>query len=84
MPPPSSKQHTPNSIEFMERLDRMPPQWRALVHEFGWTVVAGMIADGHRNATALRGELEEWRLRQQESWLAEIPYGSIKKSHAHC
>jgi hypothetical protein len=31
----------------MERIDRMPPQWRELVYEFGWTVVDSMIQDGH-------------------------------------
>jgi hypothetical protein len=63
-----------NSISHMERLDRMPPAWRALVHDFGWTIVDAMIADGHRNAANLRQELEAWRERKQEQWLAEIPY----------
>jgi hypothetical protein len=58
----------------MERIDRMPPQWRELVYEFGWTVVDGMIQDGHRNAAKLLPELEAWRERQQERWLSEIPY----------
>jgi hypothetical protein len=61
----------------MERLDRMPPAWRALVHDFGWTIVDAMIADGHRNAANLRQELEAWRERQQEAWLSEIPYGRL-------
>lgn len=70
---PSSNQ-PPNSISFMEQMDRMPPQWRALVHEFGWAIVNGMREDGHRNAARLREELIAWRERQQEQWLAEIPY----------
>jgi hypothetical protein len=58
----------------MERIDRMPPQWRALFYEFGAAVVLGMIEGGHRSAAALRPELEAWRVPQQEQWLAEIPY----------
>jgi hypothetical protein len=58
----------------MERLDRMPPAWRALVYEFGAAVVFGMIEDGHRSAAKLRLELEAWRDRRQDEWLAEIPY----------
>jgi hypothetical protein len=69
-----SRTSTPNSIDFMERIDRLPPAWRALVHEFGWTVVGGMIDDGHRCAATLRSELEAWRERRQERWLSEIPY----------
>lgn len=69
-----------NSIDHMERLDRMPPAWRALVYEFGWTIVDAMIADGHRNAAKLREELEAWRGRQQEAWLSEIPYGRVSAS----
>jgi hypothetical protein len=65
---------TPNSIDFMERIDRMPRQWRDLVNEFGVNVVFGMIEDGHRSAAKLRPELEIWRERQQKQWLAEIPY----------
>jgi hypothetical protein len=58
----------------METIDRLPANWRALVHEFGWTIVDAMRADGHRSADKLRPELEAWRVRQQENWLAEIPY----------
>lgn len=71
-----------NSIEFMEIMDRMPPNWRALVHEFGWIIVRDMRADGHRDAAKLREELEAWRERQQERWLAEIPYPRKVKHNA--
>lgn len=69
-----SETPTANSIDFMERLDRMPGPWRELVYDFGWVIVSEMIADGHRNAAQLREELETWRERQQAKWLAEIPY----------
>jgi hypothetical protein len=58
----------------MERIDRLPKAWRALVHEFGAAIVLAMIEDGHRSAEKLRPELEAWRERRQEEWLAEIPY----------
>lgn len=76
---PSSRP-APNSISFMEKMDRMPPQWRALVHEFGWAIVDEMRADGHRNAAKLREELQAWRERRQEQWLAEIPYPARRRA----
>jgi hypothetical protein len=63
-----------NSTDFMGAMDRMPSNWRALVHEFGWTIVNAMRNDGYRSADALRPVLEDWRARQQECWLSEIPY----------
>jgi hypothetical protein len=58
----------------MARIDRLPRNWRELVHEFGWIIVRDMMRDGHRDAAKLREGLEVWRERQQERWLAEIPY----------
>jgi len=55
----------------------MPRVWRDLVNDFGWNVVSGMIADGHRSAAKLRPELEAGRERKQEQWLAEIPYARL-------
>jgi hypothetical protein len=59
---------------FMAVIDRLPADFRALVHEFGWVIVRDMRADGHRDAAKLRGELEAWRARKQAAWAAEIPY----------
>lgn len=59
---------------FMAEIDQLPMAFRSLIHEFGWTVVRDMRADGHHDAGKLREELEAWRGRRQERWLAEIPY----------
>jgi hypothetical protein len=55
-------------------IDRLKPAMRALVYEYDYTIVHGMFADGWTNADKLRPELDAWRERQQERWLAEIPY----------
>lgn len=73
-PPPSTDERQPHSIKVMEFVDRLKPPMRALVHEFGVDVVHGMFVDGHRDPVKLREELAAWRERQQERWLAEIPY----------
>lgn len=73
-----SERQAPNSISFMEDMDRMPPQWRALVHEFGWTIVDAMREKGYRSAAKLEPELLAWRERRQEGWLAEIPYQPLR------
>jgi hypothetical protein len=49
--------------------ERVAPEWRALMHEFGFVIVAKMLDEGYRNAAAARDELEIWRARQQERWL---------------
>lgn len=59
---------------FMFAMDKLPPAWRGLIHEYGWQVVWDMRLDGHRDAGKLRELLEAWRARRQEDWLAEIPY----------
>ena len=69
-----SRTQASNSISALDRFDRMPRAWRDLVNEYGWNVVAGMIADGHRCAAKVRPLLEAGRERKQEQWLAEIPY----------
>ncbi len=67
-----------NSTNFMvDEFDRLPRPWRDLINDFGWIIVRDMRLDGHRNATKLREELDAWRERQQERWLAEIPYRRI-------
>ena len=66
----------PTSTNFMvDEFDRLPRPWRDLVNDFGWIIVRDMRMDGHRKAATLREELDAWRERQQERWLAEIPYG---------
>jgi len=54
----------------MKFVDALEAPMRALVGEFGPTVVHGMFVDGHRDAKKLRPILEAWRARRQEKWLA--------------
>jgi hypothetical protein len=58
-----------DSATIMAAMDRMPPKWRALVHEFGWKVVSGYWAEGYTVAGARR-DLEGWQARRQAEWLA--------------
>jgi hypothetical protein len=70
----ASPNPTPQSCTEFDRIDRLPRAWRDLINEFGWIIVRDMRLDGHRDAARLREELDAWRRRQQERWLAEIPY----------
>jgi N-methylhydantoinase B/oxoprolinase/acetone carboxylase alpha subunit len=54
----------------MAAIDKLSRPMRELVDEFGAAIVLGMIADGHRDARKLRIELEAWRERRQNEWLA--------------
>lgn len=67
MPTPtrSASDPDPAAVRVMAIVDRMKPGMKALVHEYGFTVVNGMIADGYRDPDALRPELESWRERRQ-------------------
>jgi len=49
--------------------ERVTPEWRALMHEYGFVIVAKMLDEGYRNAAGAREELEVWRDRCQERWL---------------
>jgi hypothetical protein len=60
----------PNSVLVMSAIDGMRPEMRALVREFGFTIVADMISEGYTTAKELRPVLETWRERRQEQWLA--------------
>jgi N-methylhydantoinase B/oxoprolinase/acetone carboxylase alpha subunit len=56
----------------MQSLDRMKAPMRALVYEYGYTIVAEMINAGcGNNANALRRDLETWRRRRQQELLAQ-------------
>ena len=63
----------PNSVAIMSKIDRMRKELRALVHEYGFVVVAQSIDDagGPNNvsAKALRADLHAWRERLQEKLL---------------
>lgn len=56
----------------MREIDRMPRRCRALVHEYGLVIVSNLLAEavGHVNPDDLAWELETWRERRQEQWLA--------------
>lgn len=64
-PPPNA-----DSVELMHWIDSLNRPMRALVHEFGVTIVAAMVEEGYTNAAELRDILEVWRDRRQEQWLA--------------
>lgn len=45
-------------IERMEKFDRQPPEIRALVRDFGWTVVSAYLAAGIKKAGVIRHLIE--------------------------
>ena len=54
----------------MRHIDSMPLAMRALVREFGYAIVRDMLAEGYTSARSMRNDLETWRDRRQEQWLA--------------
>lgn len=60
----------PDSTRVMSQIDRMSQGFRALVHEFGFTIVDAMMNDGYDDPGELRNVLESWRDRRQAEWLA--------------
>ncbi len=61
----------PVSVEVMAHVDALPPDFRALVHEYGITIVLGILdeADVALSADEVRAMLEGWRMKRQEQWL---------------
>lgn len=53
----------------MDDIDSQPKAIRALVHEFGVSIVARMLDDGYTNAKELRDILRVWRDRRQDELL---------------
>ena len=42
----------------MEKIDALPPDWRALVHEYGWTIVDALQGCGVKKANQGRHVIE--------------------------
>ena len=53
----------------MGRIDRMSPELRALVHEYGFKIVANLADEGYRDLVAMKRDLDTWRARRQAEWL---------------
>lgn len=68
----------PHSVACMREIDRMSPAFRALVHEFGFAIVAAMMNDGYDDAGKLRTILEGWRERRQDQ-LIKTDYAIARK-----
>lgn len=58
----------------MRFVDRLKPEMRACVHDYGVEIVQGMIIDGHRDAGKLRKEIDSGFERRQQRALDQIPY----------
>ena len=60
------EEHPPDEIsaEIMAVIDAMPPIWRRLVHEYGFTVVNALYAESTYEGAVM--DLETWRDRRQE------------------
>lgn len=72
---------SPNSVEVMTVVDSFPPEWRALVHEFGAAIVSEIYFEA-QDAEDGRQMLEYWRSQLQAKWLATdyITRRSFKKA----
>lgn len=57
-----------SAYEHMASIDGLPREWRELVYEYGFTIVAAMY-DAGGGIDAVRNDLETWRHRRQEQWL---------------
>jgi hypothetical protein len=60
-----------NSRKIMGFVDRLQPAMRELVYEFGVSIVAEMVSEGHRDASTLRPILEGWRARRQQQAIGD-------------
>lgn len=60
---------SPNSIAVMEEVDQLPPDWRALVYEFGIKIVSDVRPEA-RSIEEAREMLNYWRTQRQQQWLA--------------
>lgn len=58
-----------NSVGVMTHIDHMPPEWRALVHEYGAVIVSRIMAEASSLEEA-REMLAYWRSQRQAEWLA--------------
>jgi len=59
-----------NSRDVMAAADRLPAEWRALVHEYGLVIVLALWDEGHRDASEVEPMLQSWRESRQDQWLA--------------
>jgi hypothetical protein len=57
------------SQQIMRQVDGMTPPMRALVYEYGFSIVYSMRQEGYTSAKALRPILETWRQRRQQELL---------------
>jgi hypothetical protein len=57
------------SFVMMDYIDNLPKAVRALIREYGFVVVTGLLDDGHANPLEMAELLEEWRRRRQEQCL---------------
>jgi hypothetical protein len=57
------------SQQIMRQVDGMTPPMRALVYEYGFSIVYAMRLEGYTNAKELRPILETWRQRRQQELL---------------
>jgi hypothetical protein len=62
----------PDSVLIMDHIDRMKPWMRALVREYGYLIIREILADadGPLDPFQLADQLQTWRERRQEAWLA--------------
>ena len=72
----------PSSVETMAAVDALPERMRALVHDYGITIVVAMWNEGFTDAGQLAPLLEERRRRAQKQWLDTdyiLPKGPVVK-----
>lgn len=62
----------PDSVAIMAHIDRMKPWMRALVREYGYAIIRDLLAeaDNAYDPFQLADQLQTWRERRQEQWLA--------------
>jgi hypothetical protein len=57
------------STVLMERIDKLPKAFRALVREYGYTIVQALLDDGYKDPFEMAEMLTTWRCRRQEACL---------------
>lgn len=62
----------PNAVAVMAAVDALPKAFRKLVHEYGARIVTDTYTAGTTSPREAQKQLEIWRDRRQEAFLAEM------------
>ena len=83
LPDPDQWDPDPDAVAIMKHIDRMAPWMRELVREYGYAIIRAILdeSDGELDPFNLADQLQTWRERRQEQWLA-TDYVTSRSMHS--